>query len=116
MDESGDYSYGALYLNYYGGQVFIGRSGGSYNVNLGGNVYENGTLLSNRYAKKPTATTTDNFLIMGPNKTSVTTTMLFHSSAYVTSAAQVNAPEFRIAEKATLKYDSARQAVKFVFS
>jgi hypothetical protein len=79
-------------------------------------VYENDVLLSEKYLQKPTATTTDNFLIMGPNKTQVTTAMRYHSKAYVTSAAQINAPEFRVAEKATMVYDTSKQAVKFVFS
>lgn len=38
-----------FYINYYGGDVIIGKAGGSQSINLQGTVKENGTALSEKY-------------------------------------------------------------------
>jgi hypothetical protein len=39
-----------VYLNYYGGDVIVGKANGSQTINLQGTVKENGTALSSKYA------------------------------------------------------------------
>lgn len=43
-------SYSTMYINYYGGNVDIGRSGSKAVINLFGTVKENGAALSSKYA------------------------------------------------------------------
>lgn len=78
------------------------------------------TLDVNTYAQAPAGNLNGSFLITGPDKTKAGASggdsLYYYTNTYVTSTGQINAPEFKIAEKATMKYDSARQIVKFVFS
>lgn len=45
-------SYSTMYINYYGGNVDIGKSGSTATINLYGNIKENGALISEKYALK----------------------------------------------------------------
>lgn len=58
-----------MYLNYYGGDVIIGKTSGTQTINLQGTIKENGTALSDKYASKSVATTSANGLMSSSDKT-----------------------------------------------